>query len=75
MRVARRSGLAGLISVYESARLTYEEVGGTRHKLTDGYGHVRRSTRLGAGRVSFRAAADAVVTWEMHRRFWPGSRG
>jgi uncharacterized protein (UPF0548 family) len=67
MRVARRSGLAGLIRVYESARLSYEEVGGTLHKLPDGYGHVRRSTRLGAGRVSFGAAADAVVAWEMHR--------
>jgi uncharacterized protein (UPF0548 family) len=68
MRLARRSGLAGLISVYETATLTYTEVGGTQHELPDGYSHTRRGTRLGSGRVSFGAAADAVLSWQMHRR-------
>lgn len=32
-----------------------------------GYDHVRRSTRVGHGEDQFRAAAEALLRWEVHR--------
>ncbi|MFF5084963.1 DUF1990 family protein [Actinoplanes sp. NPDC000266] len=49
--------------------LTYPEVGATRDEaLPGGYGHVSRDVRIGSGRLAFEAAADALFTWQMHRR-------
>jgi uncharacterized protein (UPF0548 family) len=46
--------------------LTYPEVGATRDgKLPAGYHHLRYRTRLPSG--SFDTAAEAVLTWRMHR--------
>jgi uncharacterized protein (UPF0548 family) len=46
--------------------LTYPEVGATRDgPLPAGYRHLRYRTPLGAG--VFDVAADAVLTWRMHR--------
>ncbi|MFE6227804.1 MULTISPECIES: DUF1990 domain-containing protein [unclassified Streptomyces] len=49
--------------------LTYREVGATRSpaSLPAGYHHLRHSTPVGHGPAAFRAAADAVTTWRMHR--------
>jgi uncharacterized protein (UPF0548 family) len=44
---------------------TYAEVGATRHEpLPPGYHHLRYRTRVGD---DFAAAADAVLTYRMHR--------
>ncbi|MEU7134095.1 DUF1990 domain-containing protein [Streptomyces sp. NPDC046261] len=50
-------------------RLTYPEAGATAGDapLPGGYHHLRVSTRVGHGPAAFRAAADAVLSWEMHR--------
>ncbi|XVU23048.1 DUF1990 family protein [Actinoplanes sp. CA-054009] len=49
--------------------LTYREVGATRDEvLPGGYGHVSRDVRIGSGRPAFEAAAEALFTWQMHRR-------
>jgi uncharacterized protein (UPF0548 family) len=48
--------------------LTYAEVGATRYEpLPAGYHYMRRRTLLGSGEETFRRAAEAVVTFEMHR--------
>lgn len=47
--------------------LTYAEVGATAGELPSGYHHVRASRELGSGRAVFEAAAEKVMTWEMHR--------
>ncbi|CCH16835.1 DUF1990 family protein [Micromonospora lupini] len=48
------------------AELTYPEVGRTRHgALPDGYHHLRHRTPLPAG--CFEVAAEAVLTWRLHR--------
>ncbi|MFF4737182.1 DUF1990 family protein [Streptomyces sp. NPDC001262] len=57
---------------------SYPEVGATRrHRLPDGYHHLRETTHLGRGRAVFEAAADAVLDWTMHRaagvRIAPGT--
>ncbi|HEY0700914.1 MAG TPA: DUF1990 family protein, partial [Micromonospora sp.] len=47
--------------------LTYPEVGATeRGPLPAGYHHLRHRAEL--GRDDFDAAAEAVLTWRMHRR-------
>lgn len=47
------------------ASLTYDEVGASGHEpLPSGYHHLRASRSLGA--VDFRAAADILLTWQMH---------
>ena len=52
-----------------SAGLTYSEVGCTRQgHLPNGYGHLRRSRRVGAGAERFESAAQALLGWDMHRR-------
>lgn len=48
--------------------LTYREVGATVGVLPDGYNHIRRSMVLGSGREHFVHAAEALMSWEMHRR-------
>ncbi|MCA6091619.1 DUF1990 domain-containing protein [Streptomyces sp. SCA3-4] len=49
-------------------RLTYPEAGATAAgRLPGGYHHLRVTTRVGHGGADFRAAADAVLTWRMHR--------
>ncbi|WP_424210876.1 DUF1990 family protein [Streptomyces sp. BI20] len=47
---------------------TYPERGATaRTPLPSGYHHLRRRTRLGAGRAVFEAAGTALTTYAMHR--------
>lgn len=48
--------------------LTYPEVGATAGELPTGYHHVRRSALLGQGTKDFTRAAEALMTWEMHRK-------
>jgi uncharacterized protein (UPF0548 family) len=51
-----------------TGRLTYRNVGATRHgPLPAGYNHLHRTTRIGQGRAVFEAAGTAVTTWRMHR--------
>jgi uncharacterized protein (UPF0548 family) len=46
--------------------LTYPETGATRHQpLPPGYRHLHYRTNL--GRVDFRAAAEAILAFDMHR--------
>lgn len=46
--------------------LTYAEVGATRHEpLPAGYQHLRHRSRIGSG--GFATAADAILTFRMHR--------
>jgi uncharacterized protein (UPF0548 family) len=48
---------------------TYAEVGATRDRpLPPRYNHLRHRTEIGAGDEVFRRAADAVLTFTMHRR-------
>jgi uncharacterized protein (UPF0548 family) len=48
---------------------TYAEVGATRDRpLPPRYNHVRHRTMLGEGDEVFRRAADAVLTFTLHRR-------
>ena len=49
------------------SELTYTEVGATVGELPPGYHHVRASRELGVGRDVFVAAAERILTWEMHR--------
>ncbi|MEU8589940.1 DUF1990 domain-containing protein [Streptomyces sp. NPDC048664] len=48
---------------------TYEEVGATREAGTcpEGYHSLHVRTRIGEGEEVFRRAAEAILTWEMHR--------
>ncbi|MTE22164.1 DUF1990 family protein [Streptomyces sp. TRM43335] len=54
-----------------TAGLTYAGAGATREddlsRFPPGFGRLRVRTRLGSGPEVFRAAADAVLTWRMHR--------
>lgn len=48
---------------------TYTEVGATAYdELPAGYHHQRRRVQVGQGAAAFRAAADGLMTFEMHRR-------
>ncbi|WP_058044623.1 DUF1990 family protein [Streptomyces roseifaciens] len=48
--------------------LTYAEAGATaRRPLPAGYHHLREVGYLGRGRPVFEAAADALLSWRMHR--------
>jgi uncharacterized protein (UPF0548 family) len=48
---------------------TYGEVGATRQPgpLPAGYRHVRRHAEIGRGAGAFRAAAEALATWQVQR--------
>lgn len=50
-----------------AAALTYPQVGATAGTLPAEFGHVRRVEVVGHGRARFRAAIDALMTWQMHR--------
>ncbi|MEU6406956.1 DUF1990 domain-containing protein [Streptomyces sp. NPDC046985] len=52
-----------------SADFTYEEVGGTRAQgcCPPGFRPLYVRSRIGEGEEVFRRAAEAVLTWEMHR--------
>ncbi|MCA1780915.1 MAG: DUF1990 family protein [Dermatophilaceae bacterium] len=48
--------------------LTYPEVGESLGAGTpDGYRHNEQCVRVGKGRETFELAADAVMTWQIHR--------
>ncbi len=49
-------------------QFTYAEVGGTRGELPSGYHHLRESRLIGKGLSTFDAAAERLLSWEMHRR-------
>ncbi|MES4893330.1 DUF1990 domain-containing protein [Streptomyces sp. NPDC096012] len=58
-----------------SASFTYEPVGATRDELTvcpPGFHPMFVRTRLGEGPEVFQRAAEAVLTWEMHRALGVG---
>lgn len=58
-----------------SAPFTYEPVGATRDDPTfcpPGFHPLLERTRIGEGPEVFRRAADAVLTWEMHRAMGVG---
>ncbi|CAL9588017.1 DUF1990 domain-containing protein [Streptomyces griseomycini] len=52
-----------------SADFTYDHVGATREpgSCPPGFHPMRVRTRLGEGEEVFRRAAEAVLTWELHR--------
>jgi len=57
-----------LLDASRDAALTYPEVGATTGpRLPRGYRHVRRRAVVGHGTEAFRLAAEAVVSWRMHR--------
>lgn len=51
-----------------SAEFTYSDVGATLGPLPAGYRHVECRRIVGRGAADFRAAAAALMQWEMHRR-------
>ncbi|MFJ6724875.1 DUF1990 domain-containing protein [Streptomyces sp. NPDC091281] len=58
-----------------SARdFTYEDVGATREPgfCPPGFHRMQVRTRLGEGEALFRRAAEAVLTWELHRALGVG---
>jgi uncharacterized protein (UPF0548 family) len=53
---------------FDAAGLTYAHSGATRDVvLPAGYSHVDREIPIGRGRAAFERAADALLTWRMHR--------
>jgi len=48
--------------------LTYHDVGATAGDLPSGYGHVEVEGVLGHGRLTYRRAVEALMTWQMHQR-------
>jgi uncharacterized protein (UPF0548 family) len=52
-----------------SEDFTYEEVGATREQghCPPGFQPLHMRTRIGEGEEVFRRAAEAVLTWELHR--------
>jgi len=68
VRLSTGRDLDSALARYLDAELTYAPVGATSGDLPTGYGHTQRRIRIGAGAETFNRAADAVLTWEMHRR-------
>ena len=56
------------------ADFTYEHVGATREPgfCPPGFHALHVRTRLGEGEEVFRRAAEAVLTWELHRALGVG---
>lgn len=56
------------LAALAAAELTYSEHGATRAEtLPAGYHHVHRDVPVGTGRAAFTAAADALLSWRVHR--------
>lgn len=56
------------LAALAAAELTYPEHGATRAEtLPAGYHHVHRDVPVGTGRAAFTAAADALLSWRVHR--------
>ncbi|MEU1084150.1 DUF1990 domain-containing protein [Streptomyces sp. NPDC005908] len=57
-----------------SADFTYDHVGASRDPdfCPPGFHHLRERTRLGEGEKVFRQAAEALLTWELHREMGVG---
>ncbi len=51
-----------------AADLTYAEAGATAGLLPRGYHHLRRTVAISAGTEEFAAAADALMSWQVHAR-------
>lgn len=68
MRLTTARGLASCLDRYGGCTLTYAEVGATAGPLPDGYAHLRRRGRVGAGSRDLDRAGEALLGWEMHRR-------
>ena len=57
------------MALVDQPSVTYAPVGCTRTGVVpDGFDELRRSRRIGSGREDFERAADALLTWQMHRR-------
>ncbi len=67
-------GAALLLGPMSSADFTYDHVGGTREPgfCPPGFHPMRVRTRLGEGEAVFRQAAQALLTWELHRELGVG---
>lgn len=52
----------------QAAALTYTEVGATAGPMPAGYGHLRRTSVIGAGDAVFDRASAAIGHWEVQRR-------
>ena len=64
-----RLATAGPPDLAALRRLSYPEVGATAtDRMPAGYHHLRYRSRIGRGGALFRAAGEAVLTWQMHRR-------
>lgn len=50
------------------AGLTYSEGGRTAGVLPSGYHHLRRSAMIGSGAHVLADAANALFSWQVHRR-------
>lgn len=48
--------------------LSYPEVGATRGPLPGDYHHLVRHRTVGTGATTFRAAAEQLMSWDLHRR-------
>ncbi|MEJ3748550.1 DUF1990 domain-containing protein [Actinomycetes bacterium KLBMP 9797] len=55
------------LATLASAELTYREHGATRQVLPAGYTHLHREVPIATGRLAFATAANALLTWQMHR--------
>jgi uncharacterized protein (UPF0548 family) len=63
------SALSSMVPRYASEQFSYSEVGATQREcLPGGYHHVNRTFVLGADERAFERAAEALMTWAMHRR-------
>lgn len=55
------------VAELRAASLTYAAVGATGGELPAGYRHARRRAVVGAGPTQFRAAASALLAWQVQR--------
>ena len=57
-----------LLERFRGNPLTYAEVGATASAMPSDAHHVRRSELIGRGALCFSSTADALMSWDMHRR-------